>query len=191
MQLSFKRVAAWGGAVCLAAVLAVGAYAGVVIYTGNFNAVIVGELYRSAQPDARSIERDANRYGIKTIINLRGANPGKHWYDKEVAEANLLGIRHVDFSMSARRQLTQAQAVELIGLMDSAAKPILIHCESGADRTGLASALYLASIAKRGETASEAQLSLRFGHLSLPFVSSYAMDRTFEALEPWLGFHDS
>ena len=125
------------------------------------------------------------------IINLRGANPGLHWYDKEVAEANLLGIRHIDFRMSARRELSRAQAVELIGLMAKAAKPILIHCASGSDRTGLASALYLASIAKLGEEASEGQLSLRFGHLSLPFAPGYAMDRTFEDLEPYFGFPNS
>ena len=63
--------------------------------------------------------------------------------------------------------------------------------EPGYDRTGLASALYVASIAKGGEEAAEGQLSLRFGHVSLPFVPEYAMDQTWESLEPWLGFGDS
>jgi protein tyrosine/serine phosphatase len=191
MRLSWKRILACGGAACLAVLLAAGAYGGTLVYSGNFSTVVEGELYRSAQPNAHSIDRDVSRYGIRTIINLRGANPGSRWYDREVAEANQLGIRHIDFRMSAKRELPQAQAAELIHLMASAAKPILIHCQSGSDRTGLASALYLASIAKRGEEASEAQLSLRFGHLSLPFIPEYAMDRTFEDLEPYLGFPNS
>jgi len=71
--------------------------------------------------------------------------------------------------------------------MKGAQKPILIHCREGADRTGLASALYLAAIKKAGEAVAEGQLSIRYGHISLPFIPEYAMDRAFETLEPSLG----
>jgi hypothetical protein len=36
---------------------------------------------------------------------------------------------------------------------------------------------------------AKGQLSIGFGHFSLPFIPEYAMDRTFEALEPSLGFY--
>jgi protein tyrosine/serine phosphatase len=68
--------------------------------------------------------------------------------------------------------------------MERAEKPILIHCKAGSDRTGLAAALYLLTVNKPDEAAAEGQLSIRFGHFSLPFLPEYAMDRTFEALEP-------
>ncbi|WP_284309898.1 dual specificity protein phosphatase family protein [Labrys miyagiensis] len=179
------------GGCLLAAVLAVGAYASNALLTGNFGTVVPGEVYRSAQLGNGLMTRVVQRYGIKTIINLRGANPGEHWYDKELADAKALGVAHIDFSMSAKHELTQARAQQLIELMAKAPKPLLIHCNSGSDRTGLASALYVASIAKQGEDAAEGQLSLRFGHVSLPFVPEYAMDQTWESLEPWLGFGDS
>ena len=71
-------------------------------------------------------------------------------------------------------------------------KPLLIHCQSGADRSGPAAALYLAAIARHGEAAAEDQLSIRYGHIGLPHVSSaYAMGRTWETLERWLGFAGS
>ena len=92
--------------------------------------------------------------------------------------------------MSARRELTQAEAADLIGILKRAEKPVLIHCKAGADRTGLAAALYVAAVAKLGETAAENQISIRYGHISLPVSATYAIDRTFEALEPWLGFPD-
>ncbi|WP_413992019.1 dual specificity protein phosphatase family protein [Labrys okinawensis] len=179
------------GGCLLAALLAVGAYATNALVTGNFGTVVPGEVYRSAQLGNGLMTRDVQRYGIKTIINLRGANPGQHWYDKELADAKALGVEHIDFSMSATHRLTQDRAQQLIELMAKAPKPLLIHCNSGSDRTGLASALYVASIARQGEEAAEKQLSLRFGHISLPFVREYAMDETWESLESWLGFGDS
>jgi len=97
-----------------------------------------GEVYRSAQLSPVEISTFAKAYGIKTIINLRGANPGKAWYDGEVAEARELGVAHLDFRMSARRELTATQAAELVALMKQAEKPLLIHCQAGADRSGLA-----------------------------------------------------
>lgn len=93
--------------------------------------------------------------------------------------------------MSARRELSAAKAAKLIVLMKGAQKPILIHCKAGADRSGLASALYMAAIARVGEATAEGQLSIRFGHFSLPFIPEFAMDRTFEALEPSLGYPGS
>ena len=129
--------------------------------------------------------------GIRTIINLRGDNSGHHWYDTEIAEAKALNIGHIDFHMSSARELTQAQAAQLVEIMRNAPKPILIHCQAGADRTGLASALYLAAIAKTNEATAEGQMSIIYGHLPFSFTRAYAMDRTFEKLEPWLGLSAS
>ncbi|NLS16104.1 dual specificity protein phosphatase family protein [Rhizobium sp. P40RR-XXII] len=170
--------------------VAVGFYAHM-LWTTNFHPVIAGELYRSSQPTAATIAELQKQYGIKTIINLRGENSGRHWYDKEVAEAKQLNINHIDFHMSSARELTQQQAAQLIEIMRDAPKPLLIHCQAGADRTGLASALYLAAIAKTNESTAENQMSIFYGHLSFSFTRAYAMDRTFEKLEPWLGFSAS
>lgn len=172
-------------------ILVVGGYLGYVQLTDNFAPVVAGEVFRSAQLSRRSLQDYVHREGIRSIINLRGENAGKPWYDEEISAANELGIQHIDFRMSARRELDQSQVEQLITLMDEAPKPVLIHCKAGADRTGLASALYVAAIAKHGEDAAERQLSIYYGHLSLPFIPEFAMDRTFEAMEPWLGFSGS
>jgi protein tyrosine/serine phosphatase len=164
-----------------------GAYLGELRLSGNFNTVVAGEFYRSGQLTPTQIAEYAKTYGIKTIINLRGDNSGRSWYDAEVTEANRLSIVHIDFAMSARHELTATRATALIALMKDAQKPILIHCQAGADRSGLASALYLGAIKKAGEAVAEGQLSIRFGHFSLPFIPEFAMDRTFKALEPSLG----
>lgn len=179
----------YGGGALLAIALVIGGYVGWLRLSGNFGVVVAGEVYRSAQPTAADVAKYARDHGVRSIINLRGANAGKPWYDDEVAAANALGIKHYDFRMSAGAILPQEKAEQLITLMTQAEKPVLIHCQAGADRSGLASALYLAAVAKSGEMAAERQISLRFGHFSIPYLSyAYPMDETFEILEPWLGF---
>lgn len=56
---------------------------------------------------------------------------------------------------------------------------------------GLAAALYIAAISHGGEEHAESQFSPLFGHFSVWGNPAYAMDITFEKLEPWLGFPDS
>lgn len=166
-----------------------GFYAGILQMTGNFHAVTVGVVYRSSQPTKEQIAAYKEKYDIHSIINLRGESPGNPWYEDELAESKKLGIAHFDFRMSATKELPQERARALIALLDQAPKPVLVHCNHGADRSGLAAALYLAAIAKAGEEPSEAQMSLRFGHIAIPILSSaFAMDETFENLEGWLGY---
>lgn len=177
----------------LAAVMlvAVGVYLAYLQLSTNVHAVVPGQLYRSSQPSPEKLGDLVNEYGIKTVINLRGDDAGHSWYDNEVEAARKLNLKHVDFRMSAARELSMDEAKQLMTIMATAEKPILIHCRAGADRTGLASAIYVAGIARLGEMAAESQISLTYGHLSLFFIGAYAMDRTFEKLEPMFGFMNS
>lgn len=169
--------------------LLAGVYLGTLQLVGNFHEVVPGTLYRAAQITPEHLSDYKKQYGIRTVINLRGANPGSDWYDAELKASDALGISHLDFRMSASRVLSQQRAEELIALMRSAPKPLLIHCQGGADRSGLASALYLAAIAGAQEEAAERQLSLLFGHIGIPYLSAaYPMDESWEDFEPWLGF---
>lgn len=168
-------------------ILLVGGYLGALQLTGNFHEVVPGTLYRSAQPSPAEIAAYSRKYGIRTIINLRGENDG-NWYKDEVAAARRAGIEHVDFKMSASKQLTLEQSYRLIALLRDAPKPILIHCQAGADRTGLASVIYLQQIAGADEETAERQLSIRYGHIGIPYLSSaFAMDANWETLEKVFG----
>ena len=180
MIMKLCRRVVIGSAVAL---VAGGAYIGGILLTGNFAEVIPGQVYRSAQPTGQDVARYAERYGIKTIVNLRGSSR-KPWYVDEVAAARTHGIKLIDFKMSASKPLTVDRAQQLIALLRDAPKPILIHCMSGADRTGLVSVIYLNRIAGFDEATAERQLSVRYGHFSIPYLSSaYAMDESWEDIE--------
>ncbi len=151
---------------------------------GNFHTVIAGELYRSAQPSAKDIALYKEKYGIRSIVNLRGESTGADWYDAEVAQSERLGIQHVDFAMASSDHISLDKANRLVAILRDAPKPLLIHCHSGADRTGLASVIYLQQIAKVEEETAELQLTPLYGHLALPYLSStFAMDESWEDLE--------
>lgn len=192
MHLRLKPLIGGFVATLLVAVIGLGSFIGYLFVSGNFHPVIAHSLYRSAQPSPGDIAKYSVRYGIKTIVNLRGAHPGRRWYDEEIASSRKYGIRHLDFHMSAKRPLSRARAAKLVDILKKAEKPVWIHCRRGADRSGLVSAIFVAAVAGDGEARAESQLSFRYGHVGIPYVSpTYAMDETWENLEPWLGFHGS
>jgi protein tyrosine/serine phosphatase len=170
---------------------AAGLYAGFLVINGNFHSVLAGQLYRSAQPSAEQIAAWHERYGIATIINLRGPHPNEDWYRLERSAAREFGITMVDYPLTGKRDLTSAQIEELLAILSDVRPPVLIHCRNGADRSGLVSALYVAAVAHGSEFYAELQLTPLYGHLPLWFLPYFAMDRTFETAEPRLGFPDS
>lgn len=185
-KINARRAIYLGGG----ALVACGLYLLGLMGSNNMHATIPGELYRSAQLNAQALDSYHHRYGIRSIINLRGENTGAAWYEAEKSFAESHAVALLNFRMSAKRRLDARQVRSLIALMEHAPKPVLIHCRQGADRTGLAVALYMAAIRHSDEGTAEAQLSPRFGHI--PWISAArAMDATFEAMEPMLGYSNS
>ncbi|WP_333948287.1 dual specificity protein phosphatase family protein [Candidatus Liberibacter brunswickensis] len=146
--------------------------------TQNFHVMIPNTVYRSAQPNGVFIKYLHTEYGLKSILNLRGKNDHAPWYQEERDTTKNLGIKLIDFPMSAHKELNSKEIEQLISILATAPKPLLIHCKAGADRTGLASSLYLNFIAKYPEKKARSQLSILYGHIF--FLDTKAMDNTFE-----------
>ena len=146
----------------------------------NQHEVVPGLLYRSAQLPAREFVGLAKQVGLRTVINLRGENVGREWYDDQFRAAGELGVDFINYRMSASRELSVAQMTELAQILRQAPKPLLIHCGSGSDRTGLACALFLLEAGHPPEAVAY-QLSLRFGHFPFLWSRSWAMDDSLKA----------
>ena len=126
----------------------------------NFAPVAPG-VFRSNHPTHANFVR-YKAMGIRTVLNLRGAaRHARYLFEEESCAA--LGLTLVSVGLSARKAPDRAQVLALFDLLRSVERPVLLHCKSGADRAGFASALYLLSI---GRPMSEArqQLSPRFLH---------------------------
>lgn len=144
----------------------------------NFYQVTDEPIYRSGQPTGDELRAFITKYGIRSVINLRGTNHGSGWYEDEVRVTQELGAVHYDYAISANRELSDEEIAKILDIMRQAPKPILIHCKSGADRTSLIAALYLFSQGRSAEEAS-AQFSILYGHFPYFGNSTAAMDRTF------------
>jgi protein tyrosine phosphatase (PTP) superfamily phosphohydrolase (DUF442 family) len=176
------RVAARG---CLfGVILALLIEASQLIVGGNFHVVIPGHVYRCSQPSARDLDERIERYGIRTVINLRGNGNPAPWYLDECRATHRHDVCQEDLCFSAGRLPATQELRRLVEVLDHTEYPVLFHCNRGADRTGLASAVAL--LLKTDATLAEGrrQLSLRYSHLALGRPANLA--RFFDLYSEWL-----
>ncbi len=146
----------------------------------NFHEVAEGRVYRSAQMNGSALRAIISQKGVKSIINLRGANGEKAWYRAETNAAVEMGVLHFDIPLSASREVSLEQMEGIVAILKTAPQPLLIHCQSGADRTGLVSALYkLTQEGVSAEKSAEQLTWLRFHFPHLFWRGTIAMDNSF------------
>jgi hypothetical protein len=135
-------------------------------FQGNLGVVDAGLVFRSAQPTSR-LPAWIRDYHLRSILNLRGGNLTDWWYEAEVRATRDHGLSFYDLPLSATRRPRRHELLRLIDTLKTCPYPLLIHCKSGADRTGLASAVYL--MVHRGESpeCAEGAFSIDFGHIPL------------------------
>lgn len=100
--------------------------------THNFHR-INGDLYRAAQPSARGM-RVYEEYGIKTVINLRSMH-------SDMDEVRGTGLVLVEIPIITW-SISEGDVIAVLQAIRDADKPVLVHCQHGADRTGLMIAMY-------------------------------------------------
>ena len=130
---------------------------------GYLNLHKVGaRAYRAAQPAPHHFRRFA-RLGIKTVVNLRG---GREFgsYPLEIEACARYGLAYEELTLKSRDAPKLEALEEAAALLERVAYPILFHCKSGADRTGLMGALYLMLVERRSPSEAKKALSMRFGH---------------------------
>jgi protein tyrosine/serine phosphatase len=172
-----RRIAVLCAKIIGIAVLSAGAWAGYLRLSGTMHEVAPGLVYRSAQPTPDRLRALIAEKHLRAVINLRGHSDAP-WYVAETAVTTAAGVQHIDLSMSAGTEPDAARLDSLRLLLRTTPTPFLLHCEGGADRSGLASALYVLDEMHGTPSDADHQLSFRYGHF--PWIGKTgAMDRTF------------
>jgi len=142
-------------------------------------AFVAKGLWRSSHPTEKSLAWLQTK-GVVSVLNLRGAHTRSHYYFEKQA-CDKLGLDLVNISLSARNLVSAKVMLRLLDIFETIDRPFVLHCKSGADRAGLASALYLIHIEGRPVSEARTQLSPRFLHFR--FTSTGILDFLLDAYE--------
>jgi protein tyrosine/serine phosphatase len=93
-------------------------------------------FFRSAQPDATGFKGLSTTHGVRTVISLRAFNA-----DEPLATGLDLKLRRVRINTWNIKRKDVVTALQDLRRASRDA-PVLLHCQHGADRTGMISALY-------------------------------------------------
>ena len=99
----------------------------------NFHRVEDG-LFRSAQPDGKGLAR-LGELGVATVLNLRSDHD-----DASLPVPPGLRLLRVPMRAWSLRDDRLLEALRIVA--DTRNRPLLVHCQAGADRTGAVIALY-------------------------------------------------
>ncbi|MBI5433012.1 MAG: tyrosine-protein phosphatase [Planctomycetes bacterium] len=156
---------------------------------GNLHVVAADRVYRSAQLSPDELHTFVAEHGIRRALYLRKASDPTPEYAAEQALCAEVDVEFVGLPFSPTRLPEPELLVELIACFRRGPYPLLIHCEHGADRTGLASVVYgLVVESKELDRALRDDLSWRTGHAGLG--RERAMDRLFELFRDTRGGRD-
>lgn len=147
----------------------------------NFDQIDDG-VWRSNHPTAKRLRRMAGR-GLRSVINLRGATDWAHnLFEAETCAE--LGVEFHSVSLNARQAPRAQEILGFINLVQTVPRPVLLHCKSGADRAGLASAIYLLI---NGAPLADARRHLSLRYLHLHQTKTGVLDAFLDAYAPFEG----
>jgi len=135
------------------------------IFRFNFHR-IDADAYRSAQPTPWQIKKMPQRYGIKTIVNLRGERNNSPLQRLEQQACDEAGIQLVNFDEIFSRDIPRPEELQNIKkMLETIEYPALFHCTSGSDRAGLVSTLYLHWIKQQPMESIQQLKFWPYGHI--------------------------
>ena len=134
----------------------------VAILSIGYNEVLPGKVYRYRQLSGSDLSEKIDQLGIRTVVNLRGKHPDEKWYQEELQAARNKSVTLFSFPMNSKKLPNRSDLQGLIDVITSTKRPMLVHCEAGNERSGMAAAIAL--LLTPGKTLDDAyrQVSLKY-----------------------------
>ncbi|MBI5865381.1 MAG: tyrosine-protein phosphatase [Planctomycetes bacterium] len=146
-----------------------------------------GRAYRSAQPTPETLERVIRDKHVRTMVNLRGENEKELWYQREKTACEKAGVKLVNIRLSASAMPSRENLLALFELFsDPSNEPLLIHCKSGADRSGMAAGLWRMIALKEDAATAMQELSIKYGHFRAFHPQMSRMVEMFRPTREWI-----
>lgn len=130
---------------------------------------------RAAQPTQSRFERIKEENQIKSILNLRGQKDEQWYYnEKQFSETNQIDLYSLRMGVTSFPK--KERLLQIVDVLENSKKPLLIHCERGADRTGFASVLYRHIVLKQPIEEAKEELSIWRGNVNY-FPMNFIIDQ--------------
>ncbi|MHA1529324.1 MAG: fused DSP-PTPase phosphatase/NAD kinase-like protein [Alphaproteobacteria bacterium] len=134
-------------------------------------------VWRSGQPTPGRLRAFARRGG-RSVVSLRGGR-GFGSLPLELQACRETGLSFHNLPLRARTLPSRDEIRATARLFETVERPVLLHCQSGADRAGFASALYLMLVEGRPVAEARRQLAPGYGHIR--FGRTGVLDAFFDA----------
>lgn len=148
----------------------------------NFHVVEEGRFYRTGQMSVEQFRETIEKYEIQTVMRLNGGGPSYLETYQPVVE---YGLDFVHLPLSANRYPRKDELLGLWEAFETIEYPVLVHCRAGADRTGMASTIYVLQTTGDYDEAW-GQLDF-FPYLHLGWFGTDAIDEVFKMYKPFHG----
>jgi protein tyrosine phosphatase (PTP) superfamily phosphohydrolase (DUF442 family) len=129
----------------------------------NLHEVVPNQVYRSSQPSPAFLATLAREKQIRSVIKLNSEKESD-WSKSEESAASQLGIQFIHVGIGVSELPSRHELIEIVNAVDAAPRPMLIHCKTGADRTGVVSAMARMRDGDSFDKATADQLKLRYFH---------------------------
>jgi protein tyrosine phosphatase (PTP) superfamily phosphohydrolase (DUF442 family) len=136
-------------------------------------------VWRGGQPTPGQLRAFARRGG-RSVVSLR-AGRGFGSLPLEIDACREAGLTYHNLVIRSRRLPSREELRAAACLFETMERPVLLHCMSGADRSGFALALFLMLAENRPVAEARRQLSLRYGHIR--YSKTGVLDAFFDAYQ--------
>jgi protein tyrosine phosphatase (PTP) superfamily phosphohydrolase (DUF442 family) len=140
-------------------------------FSNNFYEVESGVLYRSGEMRPADLGELIEKYRISSVLDLRIS--GETIQKDGVSEEQIVsshGAKYVNFPIATTRVPAKEDLLRLDGILHSVRTPLLIHCSTGALRTGVVTTLWLQEVRGMATEQAQKQLSPYFGYSVVEYL---------------------
>ncbi|MGZ5279557.1 MAG: tyrosine-protein phosphatase [Pseudobdellovibrionaceae bacterium] len=157
----------------------------------NFHEVDPGKFYRSAQLTPAELEEAIQKYGIKTVISLRGAPENSYWVPKQKEVLAKHNVKFYWFGWTTDFFPDNDDLKGYLMTLKTAEYPVLVHCRTGADRTGEAVAMYaIDQMNQSKEEAIAKNLNFKYWHVPAFHPAKTEFVRQYKGINETLATYD-
>lgn len=160
--------------------------------TKNFYEIDPGKFYRSAQLSPGELKEAIHKYGIKTVISLRGAPENSYWVKPQVKALEEENVKFYSFGWTSDYFPDTEEFKNYLKTLKTADYPILVHCRTGADRTGEATAMYAIDFMHMPkDEAIEKYLNWHYWHFEMFHPAKKEFVRKYPGIDQALQSYDA